>query len=77
MPNTLADLRVGQRGSIFQLAGPVDVVQRLMEMGLTEGEEVEVVRFAPMGDPMEIRIQGYHLSLRREEARTVHVEGAK
>jgi Fe2+ transport system protein FeoA len=48
-----------------------------MEMGLTEGEEVEVVRFAPMGDPMEIRIQGYHLSLRREEARTVHVEGAK
>jgi ferrous iron transport protein A len=50
------------------------LVQRLMEMGLLEGEEVEVVGFAPMGDPMEVRLGDYRLSLRRVEAARVHVE---
>nr|BCW99992.1 MAG: hypothetical protein KatS3mg041_0039 [Bacteroidota bacterium] len=47
---------------------------RLREMGLLEGTEVYVVRFAPLGDPMEIRVRGYYLSLRRREAEAVEVE---
>ena len=45
-----------------------------MEMGLTPGAEFELVRFAPMGDPLEIRLRGYHLSLRRLEADGIEVE---
>jgi Fe2+ transport system protein FeoA len=42
--------------------------QRLLEMGIIRGTTIEVIRFAPMGDPIDIKIRGYHLSLRREEA---------
>ena len=48
--------------------------QRLLEMGVMEGEEVEVIRLAPLGDPIEILIQGYHLSLRKAEAKLVELE---
>ena len=57
-----------------RIDGDDGLVQRLMEMGLLEGEEVEVVGFAPMGDPMEVRLGDYRLSLRRVEAARVHVE---
>ena len=56
------------------LAGGDALVQRLLEMGLFEGEEVEVVGFAPLGDPMEVRLRDYRLSLRRSEAARVQVE---
>lgn len=46
---------------------------RLMEMGLLVGTPVELVRFAPLGDPVEIRVRGYHLTLRRHEAEQIHV----
>ncbi len=49
------------------------VLQRLMEMGLLEEEEIEVVGFAPLGDPMEIRLRDYRLSLRRTEAARIRV----
>ena len=74
MPRNLAELAVGQRGVIRDVDGEPDLIQRLMELGLTDGEEVEVVRFAPLGDPLEIRIRGYLLSLRRHEARSVLLE---
>ncbi len=74
MMRTLADLSIGQGGTIGEIVGAEDLMQRLMEMGLTGGEQVEVVRFAPMGDPMEIQIQGYLLTLRRAEARAVVME---
>lgn len=70
----LVDVPVGGRASIRDLEGDPTLVQRLLEMGLTDGEEVEVVRFAPLGDPMEIRIRGYNLSLRRKEAAAVLVD---
>jgi len=76
MAGTLADLAVGQHGVIRDVIGDTDVVQRLMELGLTDGEGVELVRFAPLGDPMEIRIRGYLLSLRRSEAGAVLLEEA-
>lgn len=73
MPS-LDQLQTGQRGRITAIEGSDLLVQRLMEMGLLEGEEVEVVGFAPLGDPMEIRLGDYRLSLRRREAARVHLE---
>ncbi len=70
---TLADLPVGGHGRIRSIDAPAALRQRLLEMGLVEGTPVEVVRFAPLGDPMEIRVRGYHLSLRRADARGVTV----
>jgi len=70
---TLDQLRVGQRARIHSLQGTDGLVQRLLEMGLLEGEELEVVGFAPLGDPMEIRLPDYRLSLRRAEASRVAV----
>ena len=70
---SLDEMRVGQRGRVEEVIGDDALVQRLMEMGLLEGEEVEVVGFAPLGDPMEIRLRDYRLSLRRNEAARVRV----
>jgi ferrous iron transport protein A len=72
MPS-LDQLRPGQRGRIVTLEGGDALVQRLLEMGLLEGEQVEVVGFAPLGDPVEIRLGDYRLSLRRREAARVYV----
>jgi ferrous iron transport protein A len=71
---TLDQLRAGQRARVEALDGDDAVLQRLLEMGLLEGEEIEVVGFAPLGDPVEIRLRGYCLSLRRREAARVHVQ---
>jgi ferrous iron transport protein A len=70
---TLDQLTVGQRARIESLIGADGLAQRMSEMGLLEGEEVEVVGIAPLGDPMEIRLQDYRLSLRRLEAARVSV----
>jgi ferrous iron transport protein A len=69
----LDTLRTGQRARVESLAGDDSLVQRLLEMGLLEGEEVEILGFAPLGDPMEIRLRDYRLSLRRREAARVLV----
>ena len=73
---TLADLPQGGRGRIEGLAGDGVVAQRLLEMGLTPGADVTLVRFAPMGDPIEVKVRGYALSLRRADARSVRVRPA-
>jgi ferrous iron transport protein A len=70
---SLDQLQVGQRARIDGLVGDDALVQRLLEMGLLDGEEVEVVGFAPLGDPMDIRLRDYRLSLRRSEAARVLV----
>jgi Fe2+ transport system protein FeoA len=59
------------------VGGDVDLRRRLMEMGFCKGVTVEVVRRAPLGDPTEFRVRGYHLSLREEQARHVNVATAK
>lgn len=69
----LDQLQSGQRAVVEAVDGQDAVVQRLYEMGLFEGTEIEVVGFAPLGDPMEIRLQDYRLSLRRSEAGKVQV----
>jgi Fe2+ transport system protein FeoA len=70
---TLDQLQVGQRGRVEEIQGNDALVQRLLEMGLLEGEEVEVISFAPLGDPVEIRLRDYRLSLRRREAARIVV----
>ena len=72
---TLADLKPGQKALVTGFTGE-DVPGRLMEMGLLPGTPIELVRLAPLGDPMDVRVRGYHLSLRRHEARCVLVEAA-
>lgn len=70
---TLDQLRIGQHGRVEEVAGDDALVQRLMEMGLLEGAEVEVLGFAPLGDPMEVRLSDYRLSLRRNEAARIRI----
>jgi ferrous iron transport protein A len=66
-------LAAGQTGVIAEIALPADVRARLLELGLTPGTPVQIVRYAPLGDPVEIRLRGSNLSLRRHEAEQVIV----
>jgi Fe2+ transport system protein FeoA len=71
---TLNILKAGERGVIQRLSDIAPQVrQRLLELGMTKGALVEFIRTAPMGDPIEVRIKGYRLSLRRMEAEAVFV----
>ena len=64
---------VGKQAFIRGFVAESDTCERLEEMGLTPGEPVEIVRYAPLGDPIEIKIRGYLLSLRKEEAERIEV----
>lgn len=71
---TLNDLKPGQAAEILAIDGPPALVQRLYEFGLFEGEVVEFLTTAPLGDPIEIRAGNTRLSLRKSEAAGVHVQ---
>lgn len=71
---TLANLKPGQRAVVAGFAEMGPVMQRLMQLGLLEDSDIEVVRRAPAGDPIEIRILGYSLSLRKSEAKLIRVK---
>ncbi|MGE3313834.1 MAG: ferrous iron transport protein A [Planctomycetaceae bacterium] len=71
---SLDQLRVGERARIIDVDGDDAVSIRLMEMGLIEGEEIELLGFAPLGDPIEYLIRGYRISLRAGEAKRLRVE---
>lgn len=71
---TLADLAVGQRGRVACVDGADSLAMRLLEMGLTPGAELKLIGVAPLGDPIEIELRGYRLSLRKSEAKRVSVE---
>jgi ferrous iron transport protein A len=70
---TLASLKVGGAGTVSEIKVPVEQRGRLLEMGLLVGTPVELVRFAPLGDPVEIKVRGYHLTLRKHEAEQIWV----
>jgi ferrous iron transport protein A len=72
--HSLSELRLGARAEILAIAGEPDLVQRLYEFGFFEGEEIEVLAFAPLGDPIEIRLGNTRLSLRKSEAAGVTVK---
>jgi len=71
---SLSELRPKEKGRVVKVGGGGGIHRRLLDMGLVSGSEVEVERVAPLGDPIEIRIKGYHLSLRKEEATNIQVE---
>ncbi len=70
---SLSELEVGQEAEIIEFASESAEAQRIEEMGVTPGEEISIVRFAPMGDPIEIKIRGYLLTLRKAEADKIKV----
>ena len=72
----LNTLGIGCKGCVVAVGGDPDVRRRLLEMGFCNGASVEVVRRAPLGDPIEFRLRGYFLSLREEQARFVTVSSA-
>ena len=74
MRTTLDKLQPGDEAVILEMGGDDETVERLMEMGLTEGTPLKLQKFAPLGDPIEIVTRGYHLSLRRHEAASIVVE---
>ncbi len=70
---TLDSLPVGASGRVAAVRGSGPVARRLLEMGVVPGAPVRVVKFAPLGDPLEVRVRDYHLALRRSEAETILV----
>jgi ferrous iron transport protein A len=72
--NALDQLAVGDRGRVASVAGNDELAMRLMEMGITPGVEVAVVGTAPLGDPLELELRGYRLSVRKSEAARVEIE---
>lgn len=68
---TLKDLKPGQSGVVESIGQKGPIRRRLMDMGVTPGVKVEVIKVAPLGDPIEINIRGYELSLRKYEAQNI------
>jgi ferrous iron transport protein A len=73
-PGSLAGLAVGESAVVRRVSGSRAVTRRLLEMGLVPGTRVSVRRIAPLGDPMELRVRNYALSIRRAEAVGIEVE---
>lgn len=69
----LTSVALGTRATVAEIKLPPESRPRLMEMGLLVGTSVELVRFAPLGDPVEIKVRGYNLSLRKHEAEQIWV----
>ena len=70
----LHELRPGDKGIVSVIEADSQGRRRMLDMGLVKGAEIRVVRMAPFGDPMEFEIKGYHLSLRKREAKAIEVE---
>jgi len=74
MQTTLSNLRNGQQASIVRVGQVGPIRRRLIDMGAVAGTPVMVVKVAPLGDPIEVKIKGYSLTLRKEEAAAIEVE---
>lgn len=71
---TLKDARVGETVKVVKLTGEGAVRRRIMDMGITKGVEVHIRKVAPLGDPVEVNVRGYELSLRKADAEMIEVE---
>lgn len=71
---TLKDAKIGQTVIVKKLHGEGPIRRRIMDMGITKGVEIYVRKFAPLGDPMELYLRGYELSLRKDDAQMVEIE---
>lgn len=72
--NSLRDARVGDTLKVVKLHGEGAVKRRIMDMGITRGVEVHIRKVAPLGDPIEITVRGYELSLRKADAEMIEIE---
>ena len=70
----LRDLEAGEKGAVIRVGGSGALRRRIMDMGIVRGAGIEMVRNAPLGDPVEFLLKGYNLTLRREEAENVWLE---
>ncbi len=71
---TLKDVKVGETAVVTKLTGEGAVKRRIMDMGITKGVEILVRKIAPLGDPMELNVRGYELSIRKADAEKIEVE---
>ena len=71
---TLKDVKIGKSCRVVKLHGEGAVRRRIMDMGITKGTEVYVRKVAPLGDPIEVMVRGYELSLRKDDAQIIEVE---
>ncbi len=71
---TLKDVAIGQTAKVVKLHGEGAVKRRIMDMGITKGTDVFVRKVAPLGDPIELKVRGYELSIRKADAELIEVE---
>ena len=71
---TLRDVQVGESAVVKKLHGAGAIKRRIMDMGITKGAQISVRKLAPLGDPMELTVRGYFLSLRKSDAANIEVE---
>ncbi len=71
---TLKEARIGETVKVVKLHGEGAVKKRIMDMGITRGVEIYVRKVAPLGDPIEVTVRGYELSLRKEDATMIEIE---
>jgi Fe2+ transport system protein FeoA len=74
MEKILSELRPKESGMVKNIFGKGPLYKRLLDMGIIKGSKIEVAKVAPLGDPIDIKVKGYHLSLRKEEAAQILVE---
>jgi ferrous iron transport protein A len=74
---TLKDAKVGETVKVVKLHGQGAIKRRIMDMGITKGVQIYVRKFAPLGDPMELQVRGYELSLRKADADIIEIEEIK
>ena len=72
--NTLKNVKVGQSAKIVKLHGEGAVKRRIMDMGITKGTVVKIRKVAPLGDPIELTVRGYELTIRKSDAEMIEVE---
>lgn len=76
MKKLLSELQPGEKGVVKKVIGNSMVKRRIVDMGVVSGTLIEVQKFAPLGDPMEIKVKGFNLSLRKTEADMIELETA-
>jgi len=74
---TLTNLTIGEKATVVRVHGNSAITKRLMEMGVVPGASVRVIKSAPFGDPLEIRVRGYHLAMRKSEADAIEVQSSE
>ena len=74
---TLRDVKVGESATVAKLTGTGALKRRIMDMGLTKGTRVLVRKVAPLGDPLELTVRGYELSIRKDEAASIEVSNVE